>query len=176
MDFRLSTLKLSFDFILSEFIPNYDEYLVFTTRIDVSIEYEKLILYEDFFLAFPHSYPGNDSKTISKLWSVSIISVDSVQKIDHFIFYFVQEIETSCNSFVEELVLHIIHILGNLRTKCNIDKIGNGDMSIAKEIVIILNLRFYSSFAILISPFPILSILHLVLKLQIGRASCRERV
>jgi len=44
------------------------------------------------------------------------------------------------------LVFHIIGILGNLRAKRKIIKIGNGNMEIAKKIEKMLNLRFCSSF------------------------------
>ena len=50
------------------------------------------------------------------------------------------------NSSVEESVLHIIKVLGGLRARRKIVKIGNGNMNIAKEIVNMLNLKFCSSF------------------------------
>jgi hypothetical protein len=75
-----------------------------------------------------------------------IIGVDPGQRIGLSIFYFGQEIENSFNSSVEELVFHIIRILGGLKAKRKIVKIGNGNMNIAKEIVNMLNLRFCSSF------------------------------
>ena len=83
---------------------------------------------------------ANDSKTISKLWVDLIIKFDPGQRIDLSIFYFRREIESSFNSTVEELVSHIIRVLGGLRAKRKIGKIGNSNMNIAKETVTMLNL------------------------------------
>ena len=65
------------------------------------------------------------------------------KELDLSIFYFRREIESSFNSSVEELVSHIIRVLGGLRAKRNIGKIGNGNMNIAKEIVTMFNLRLF---------------------------------
>jgi hypothetical protein len=62
------------------------------------------------------------------------------------IFYYGKEIESSFHSSVEELVFHIIEILGSLRAKRKIVKIGNGNMKVAKQIASMLNLKFCSSF------------------------------
>jgi len=75
-----------------------------------------------------------------------VIGIDPGKRIGLSVFYFGQEIESSIYSSIENLVLHLIGILGNLRAKRKIIKIGNGDMAIAKKIEEILNLRFCSSF------------------------------
>jgi hypothetical protein len=75
-----------------------------------------------------------------------ILGVDPGQRIGLSIFYHGKEIESSFYSSVEELVFHIIEILGGLRAKRKIVKIGNGNMKIAKQIVSVLNLNFCSSF------------------------------
>ena len=75
-----------------------------------------------------------------------IFGVDPGQRIGLSIFYYGKEIESSFHSSVEELVFHIIRILGGLRAKRKIVKIGNGNMKIAKQIVSVLNLNFCSSF------------------------------
>lgn len=77
---------------------------------------------------------------------VLILGVDPGQRIGLSIFYYGKEIESSFHSSVEELVFHIIEILGGLRAKRKIVKIGNGNMKIAKQIVNMLNLNFCSSF------------------------------
>ena len=77
---------------------------------------------------------------------VLILGVDPGQRIGLSIFYYDVEIESSFYSSIEKLVLHIIHVLGNLRAKRKIIKIGNGNMKIAKQIVTMLNLKFCSSF------------------------------
>ena len=75
-----------------------------------------------------------------------VIGVDPGQRIGLSIFYFGREIESSFYSSVEELVVHIIRILGGLRAKRKIIKIGDGNMDIAKQIGNLLHLKFCSSF------------------------------
>lgn len=75
-----------------------------------------------------------------------IIGVDPGQRIGLSIFYFGREIESSFHSSVEGLVTHIIRVLGGLRAKRKIVKIGDGNMDIAKQIGNLLNLNFCSSF------------------------------
>jgi len=75
-----------------------------------------------------------------------ILGVDPGQRTGLSVFYYGTEIGKSFHSSVEELVFHIIQILGGLRAKRKIVKIGNGNMKIAKQIVTVLNLNFCSSF------------------------------
>jgi hypothetical protein len=75
-----------------------------------------------------------------------ILGIDPGQRIGLSIFYYGKEIESSFYSSVEKLVFHIIQVLGGLRAKRKIVKIGNGNMKIAKQIVTVLNLNFCSSF------------------------------
>ncbi len=75
-----------------------------------------------------------------------ILGIDPGQRIGLSIFYYGKEIESSFHFSVEELVFHIIQVLGGLRAKRKIVKIGNGNMKIAKQIVTALNLNFCSSF------------------------------
>lgn len=75
-----------------------------------------------------------------------ILGVDPGQRTGLSVFYYGKEIESSFHSSVEELVFHIIQVLGGLRAKRKIVKIGNGNMKIAKQIVTVLNLNFCSSF------------------------------
>ncbi len=49
----LKTLKLSFDSILPEDIPNYEGHFVLTTRREAPIECEKPMLHEDIFEQHP---------------------------------------------------------------------------------------------------------------------------
>lgn len=58
----------------------------------------------------------------------------------------IKKLKASLFFSVKDVVFHIIDILTSLRSKRKIIKIGNGDMSIAKEIVNLLNLKFCSSF------------------------------
>ncbi|NOQ44094.1 MAG: hypothetical protein GQ471_00270, partial [Nitrosopumilus sp.] len=75
-----------------------------------------------------------------------VIEIDPGHQIGLSVFYFGKEIESSFYLSIEELVLHIIDILGSLRAKQKIIKIGNGNMDIAKKIEKLLNLKFCSSF------------------------------
>lgn len=77
---------------------------------------------------------------------VLIFGVDPGQRTGLSIFYYGQEIESSFYSSVEQLVFHIIQVLGGLKTKRKIVKIGNGNMKIANQIAVMLNLKFCSSF------------------------------
>ncbi len=77
---------------------------------------------------------------------VLVFGVDPGQRIGLSVFYYEKEIECSFYSSIEELVFHIIEILGGLKAKRKIIKIGNGNMKIAKQIVSSLNLNFCSSF------------------------------
>ena len=61
-----------------------------------------------------------------------VFGVDPGKRIGLSIFYSGKEIESSFYSSVEELVFHIIEILGGLRAKRKIVKIGNGNMKNAK--------------------------------------------
>jgi len=75
-----------------------------------------------------------------------ILGVDPGQRTGLSVFYYETEIGSSFHSSVEELVFHIIQVLGGLRAKRKIVKIGNGNMKIAKQIVTMLNLKFCSAF------------------------------
>jgi len=75
-----------------------------------------------------------------------ILGIDPGQRMGLSVFYLGVEIESSVHTSIEELVLHIIGILGGLRAKRKILKIGDGNMDIAKKIVTMLNLKFCSSF------------------------------
>ena len=61
-----------------------------------------------------------------------ILGVDPSQRMGLSVFYYVMEIEISVHNSIEELVFHIIGILGGLRAKRKILKIGDGNMHVAK--------------------------------------------
>ena len=75
-----------------------------------------------------------------------ILVVNPGEKNGLSIFYYGIEIERSFHTSIEGLVFHIIEILGGLRAKRKILKIGDGNMKIATQIVTMLNLKFCSSF------------------------------
>jgi hypothetical protein len=144
----LKALKLSFDSILPEEILNYSGHLILTTRKESPQKCEKPLLDEDIFEHHPTVIRGIMMQKLNLDFEekVLILGVDPGQRIGLSIFYYGKEIESSFHSSIEELVFHIIEILGGLRAKRKIVKIGNGNMKVAKQIVSMLNLKFCSSF------------------------------
>ncbi|MEC4849256.1 MAG: hypothetical protein RI100_08720 [Nitrosarchaeum sp.] len=140
-------MNISFDSILPEDILNYDGDLVLTTRKEAPLECEKPMLHEDILEQHPTVIRGLMIQKLSMGYEQDlVIGIDPGQIIGLSVFYYGREIESSFNSSVEESVLHIIKVLGGLRARRKIVKIGNGNMNIAKEIVNMLNLKFCSSF------------------------------
>ncbi len=145
----MKTLDLSFDSILPEEITNYCGDIIFTTRMEYSQKSKKVIFYEDISKQYPPSVIRGI--LIQKLdlhfqEDDLIIGVDPGQRIGLSILYYGTEIENSFYSSVDGLVSHIIRVLGVLRARRKILKIGNGHMEIATQIVKTLNLKFCSSF------------------------------
>jgi len=105
------------------------------------------LLHEDIFEHHPTVIRGIMMQILNPDFDEDLIlGVDPGQRIGLSIFYYGKEIESSFHSSVEELVFHIIQVLGGLRAKRKIVKIGNGNMKIAKQIATMLNLNFCSSF------------------------------
>jgi hypothetical protein len=144
----LKVLNLPFDSILPEEISNYKGNLVLTTRKESPLKYKKPILHEDVFEQHFTVIRGLMIQKLNLDYEEKdlVIGIDPGERIGLSVFYFGKEIESSFHSSLEELILHIISILGNLRAKRKIIKIGNGNMKIAKKIEKLLNLRFCSSF------------------------------
>ncbi len=144
----MKVLNLPFDSILPEEISNYTGNLVLTTRKESPLNCKKSILHED---VFEQHFTVIRGLMIQKLnfdyeEKDLVIGIDPGERIGLSVFYFGKEIESSFYSSIEELILHIIGILGNLRATRKIIKIGNGNMDIAKKIEKLLNLRYCSSF------------------------------
>jgi hypothetical protein len=144
----LKVLNLPFDSILPEEISNYKGNLVLTTRKESPLKYKKPILHEDVFEQHFTVIRGLMIQKLNLDYEEKdlVMGIDPGERIGLSVFYFGKEIESSFHSSLEELILHIISILGNLRAKRKIIKIGNGNMKIAKKIEKLLNLRFCSSF------------------------------
>ena len=144
----MKVLNLPFDSILPEEISNYEGNLVLTTRKEYPPKCKKPILDEDVFEQHFTVIRGLMIQKLNLDYEENdlVIGIDPGERIGLSVFYFGKEIESSFHSSIEKLVLHIIDILGNLRSKRKIIKIGNGNMNIAKKIEKLLNLRFCSSF------------------------------
>ena len=136
--------------ILPKEISNYKGSLVLTTRKESPLKCKKPILDEDVFEKHFTVIRGLMLQKLNLDYDEMnlVIGIDPGQQIGLSIFYFGREIESSFHLSIEELVLHIIDILGNLRAKRKIIKIGNGNMDIAKKIEKLLNLKFCSSFEV----------------------------
>ena len=145
---HLKTLNLSFDSILPEDITHYSGHLILTTKKESPKKCEKPLLDEDIFKHHSTVIRGMMMQKLDLDFEeeVLVLGVDPGQRIGLSIFYYDAEIESSFYSSVEKLVLHVIRVLGNLRAKRKIIKIGNGNMKIARQIVTMLNLKFCSSF------------------------------
>ena len=144
----LKTLELSFDSILPEEILDYSGNLVFTTQEESPKECQKPLLHEDIFEHPPTVIKGKMMQKLSFNFEEEdlVLGVDPGQRIGLSVCYFGKEIESSFYSSVEDLVFHIIKVMGGLRAKRKIVKIGDGNMQVAKEIASMLNLKFCSSF------------------------------
>ena len=123
-------LNLSFDSIMPSEIPNYSGNLIFTTKRDFPQKNEKLILDEEIFDHHPTVIQGKMIQRLNLHLNDEslIIGVDPGKRIGLSIFYYGKEIECSVYSSMETLVSHLIQILGGLRAKRKIVKIGNGNM------------------------------------------------
>ena len=139
---------MPFDTILPEQISKYPGNLILTTKKEALPECQTPMLHEDLFEQPSAVIRGLMIQKLNLNYNEKdlVIGIDPGQQIGLSIFYFGKEIESSFFSSIEKLVLHIISIMGNLRAKRKIIKIGNGNMEIAKKIERLLNLRFCSSF------------------------------
>ncbi len=144
----LKSLNLSFDTILPEEIHDYSGHLVFTTKKESPQKCKKILFHDDILQYHPTVIRGIILQKIGLDFEEEdlILGIDPGQRMGLSIFYYGAEIESSVHTSIEKLVLHIIQILGGLRAKRRILKIGNGNMAIAKQIVTMLNLKFCSSF------------------------------
>ena len=141
-------LNLTFDSILPEEIPSYDGHLVLTTKKEAPLNCAKPLLYEEILeehitiirgLMIQKLTLGYDNEEL-------IIGIDPGHRTGLSVFYYGHEIESSFYSSTDKLVNHVTRILGGLRAKRKIVKIGNGNMNIARQISQLLNLHFCSSF------------------------------
>ena len=141
-------LNLPFDSILPEEIPRYGGHLVLTTMKEAPDTAAIPMLYEETFENHPTVVRGMMIQKLGLGYGGEdlLIGIDPGKRIGMSAFYRGREIESSVYSSVEDLVSHIIRILGGLRARRRIVKIGDGHMRIAEEIVGLLNLRFCSSF------------------------------
>ena len=144
----MKNLDLSFDSILPEEIECYSGHLILTTQKESPKKCEKILLHEDVLEHHPTVLRGVMMQKLNLSFEEEnlILGIDPGQRIGLSIFYYGIEIERSVHNSIEELVFHIIGILGGLRAKRKILKIGDRNMHVAKQIVKMLNLKYCSSF------------------------------
>ena len=144
----LKSSCISFDSILPDEITNYSGHLILTTRGESPKKCKKPILYEDVFEYDQSVINGMMVQKLNLGFSKEtiVLGIDPGKRIGLSITYCGKEIENSFYLSVEKLVSHLVMILGSLRAKKKIIKIGDGNMLIAKQIVTLLNLKFCSSF------------------------------
>ncbi len=144
----MKSLNLSFDSLLPEEIEDYSGDFILTTRKESPKKCEKILFYEDVLEHHPTVLRGLMMQKFDPSFEENnlILGVDPGQRMGLSIFYYSVEIESSVHNSIEDLVFHIIGILGGLGAKRKILKIGDGNMHVAEQIVKMLNLKFCSSF------------------------------
>ena len=126
----------------------YSGNFIFTTKKEFPKNCEKYLLDEEILEHPPTVLRGKMMQKLSMRYDEDILlfGIDPGHRIGLSIFYYEKEIENSFYSSVDDLVFHIIQVLCGLKARRKIIKIGNGNMEIAKKIVVTLNLKFCSSF------------------------------
>lgn len=143
-------MYLRFDSILPEEIPQYAGNIIFTTSQESSQDCRAVIITEDEFDPHPTMIRGLLVQTLDNSFEEPylVLGVDPGKQIGLSVSYHGCEIESSIHSSVDDLISHMIPILGRLRASRKIVKIGNGDMQMYDQIKSQLNLRYCSSFEI----------------------------
>ena len=144
----LKELDIQYDSFLPQDIPKYTGNVIFTTRNEAPKDTSIPMLFEEIFDKHSTIITGLILQKLQLNFEREelVIGVDPGSRIGLSIFYYGMEIESSLHSSINGLVSHIITILAELKAKRKIVKIGNGNMTIAKEIGTMLNLKFCSSF------------------------------
>lgn len=145
----LKNLDVPFDSILPDQINSYSGSIVFTTRKEAPKKSLKHLLFEEeVFEKHPTVLKGMILQKLDLDFEEEtlVFGIDPGDRIGLSVYYYGKEIESSFFTSIDDLVAHIITILGELRSKNKLVKIGNGNMTLAKKIGIQLNLKFCSSF------------------------------
>ena len=144
----LKCLKLNYDSVLPEEVTCSDRRLILTTMPESLQIPTNLILLDDDFNYHPTIVKAKIVKKLQSGLNESslVIGIDPGIRIGLSIFYYEKEIESSFYTSVDDLVSHIVKILGGINAQRKVVKIGNGTMRIARHIVNTLNLQFCSHF------------------------------
>lgn len=133
---------------MPEQITTYDGSLVLTTAKESPESSSKPLLHEEICDKDPTVIRGLLVKELDLGLERDelVIGIDPGQRIGLSVFYYGKEIDSSIFTSVDELVLHVVNILAELKAKRKIVKVGNGNMGIARKITEMLNLKFCSHF------------------------------
>ncbi len=144
----LGRLGLRFDSLIPDEIPNYTGNVIFTTTDESPQNCNVRLIREEAFDQHLTVIRGMLVQTLDNRFEEPnlVFGVDPGKRIGLSVSYYGREIEGSIFSSVDQLVLHMIEVLGGLRAERKIVKIGNGKMHIAKRIGTLLNLRYCSAF------------------------------
>ncbi len=144
----LSQLGLRFDSLVPQEIPRYAGNVVFTTMEESPQDCSAHLIREEVFDQHPTVTRGLLVRILDNRFEDPnlVLGVDPGKHIGLSVSYYGREIESSVFSSVEQLVIHMIEVLGGLRAERKIVKVGNGKMRIAREIGAMLNLRYCSAF------------------------------
>lgn len=144
----LKCLKLNYDSVLPEEVTCSDRRLILTTMPESLQIPTNLILLDDDFNYHPTIVKAKIVKKLQSGLNDSslVIGIDPGSRIGLSIFYYEKEIESSFYTSVDDLVSHIVKILGGINAQRKVVKVGNGTMRIARHIVNSLNLQFCSHF------------------------------
>ena len=144
----LNSLNLSFDSLLPKQIKHYTGNLIFTTKQEAPKNSHMPMLFEDSFEQHSTVLHGLILQKLNMYFEEEklILGVDPGNRIGLSVYYYNREIESSFYSSIDNLVSHMITILAQLRAKKKIIKIGNGNMTLARNIANQLHLKFCSSF------------------------------
>lgn len=141
-------MNLQYDSIIPDDIPNYSGNLIFTTENESPRFASQAILNEDVLKEDPTVIQGIIIEKLDSGLNQSelLIGIDPGQRIGLSVSYLGKEIERGLYTSPEEIASHVAKILGGLKAEHKLVRIGNGNMTVAKQITTQLNLKFCSNF------------------------------
>lgn len=145
----LRALDLRFDSILPWEIPRYAGSVVFTTADERPAECGAHVICEEALDEHPTVLRGMlVAVTLDNGFEEPdlVLGVDPGKRMGLSVSYYGREIGRSIHSSVEGLVAQMIGVMGGLRARRKVVKIGDGKMGIARRIEAMLNLGYCSDF------------------------------
>lgn len=139
----LRIIGARYDSILPEEIESYAGSLVLTTRKEAPPGSTKSMLFEEALALQPAVLQGRILEKIERgTGGKLVLGVDPGSSSGLSVHYFGREIESSLHPSVEELISRMIMIMTGLQAERRIVKIGNGNMSMVREIGTKLKAKF----------------------------------